>query len=147
MDASIAKEEQFKAESRYWDDIIENYIRSYHWGNLKLRNVMDMKAGFGGFAAALIDQQIDAWVMNVVPISGPNTLPAIYDCGLIGVIHDWCEPFDTFPRTYDLLHAFGLFSIEQKRWVCIHPRLFVCDRRSSGNCKSHGMADIVALHS
>lgn len=54
MDASIAKEEQFKAESRFWDDIIENYIRSYHWGNLKLRNVMDMKAGFGGYSVTLL---------------------------------------------------------------------------------------------
>lgn len=26
-----------------------------------------------------------------------------------------CEPFDTYPRTYDLLHAFGLFSNEYKR--------------------------------
>ncbi|KAG0479193.1 hypothetical protein HPP92_013912 [Vanilla planifolia] len=26
-----------------------------------------------------------------------------------------CEPFDTYPRTYDLLHAFGLFSREWKR--------------------------------
>lgn len=41
------------------------------------------------FAAALIDQSMDSWVMNVVPISGPNTLPVIYDRGLIGVMHDW----------------------------------------------------------
>lgn len=115
--------------------------------------------------------------MNIVPVSGPNTLPVIYDRGLIGVMHDWyishefvllnkniwdsclsqahsfiictnkslvifskiyvlvfiviftvqcfrylictlfirCEPFDTYPRTYDLLHAAGLFSIERKR--------------------------------
>ncbi|KAK3031931.1 hypothetical protein RJ639_036727 [Escallonia herrerae] len=26
-----------------------------------------------------------------------------------------CEPFDTYPRTYDFLHAAGLFSVEQKR--------------------------------
>lgn len=26
-----------------------------------------------------------------------------------------CEPFDTYPRTYDLLHAAGLFSREEKR--------------------------------
>lgn len=30
--------------------------------------------------------------MNVVPISGPNTLPLIFDRGLIGVMHDWYEP-------------------------------------------------------
>jgi hypothetical protein len=28
-----------------------------------------------------------------------------------------CEPFDTYPRTYDLLHASGLFSKEQNRYV------------------------------
>lgn len=27
--------------------------------------------------------------MNVVPVSGPNTLPVIYDRGLLGVMHDW----------------------------------------------------------
>ncbi|XP_010269090.1 PREDICTED: probable methyltransferase PMT11 [Nelumbo nucifera] len=115
IDAYISRKELFKAESRYWYEVIESYIRAFHWKKLKLRNVMDMRAGFGGFAAALHDLEIDCWVMNVVPVSGPNTLPVIYDRGLIGVMHDWCEPFDTYPRTYDLLHAWGLFSTEQKR--------------------------------
>ncbi|XP_072961546.1 probable methyltransferase PMT11 [Typha angustifolia] len=115
MDAYIAKNELFKAESKYWNDIIDGYIRIFHWKEMNMRNVMDMRAGFGGFAAALISQKIDCWVMNVVPTTGPNTLPVIYDRGLIGVNHDWCEPFDTYPRTYDLLHAFGLFSKERKR--------------------------------
>ncbi|XP_028060466.1 probable methyltransferase PMT12 [Camellia sinensis] len=53
--------------------------------------------------------------MNVVLVSGFNTLPVIYDCGLVGVMHDRCEPFDTYPRTYDLLNTVGLFSIEEKR--------------------------------
>lgn len=115
MDAYIAKNELFKAEARYWHDIVGGYVRVFHWKKLKIRNVMDMRAGFGGFATALIDHGLDSWVMNVVPISGPNTLPVIYDRGLIGVNHDWCEPFDTYPRTYDLLHAASLFSREQKR--------------------------------
>ncbi|XP_042475060.1 probable methyltransferase PMT11 [Macadamia integrifolia] len=115
MDAYISRKELFKAESNYWNDIIRGYARAFHWKKMKVRNVMDMKAGFGGFAAALIGQQIDCWVMNVVPVSGPNTLPIIYDRGLVGVMHDWCEPFDTYPRTYDLLHAANLFSIEKKR--------------------------------
>lgn len=34
-----------------------------------------------------------------------------------------CEPFDTYPRTYDLLHAAGLFSVEKKRYVK-YPYLF-----------------------
>ncbi|WOL16515.1 putative methyltransferase PMT11 [Canna indica] len=115
MDSYIARSELFKADSEYWNEIVEGHIRVFRWKEKNLRNVMDMKAGFGGFAAALIKQQIDCWVMNVVPISGPDTLPVIYDRGLIGVTHDWCEPFDTYPRTYDLLHASGLFSQEQKR--------------------------------
>ncbi|XVE60258.1 hypothetical protein DITRI_Ditri05aG0114600 [Diplodiscus trichospermus] len=44
------------------------------------------------FAAALHDLLIDCWVMNVVPVSGFNTLPVIYDCGLVRIMHDWCEP-------------------------------------------------------
>ncbi|XVF39239.1 hypothetical protein PTKIN_Ptkin01aG0019600 [Pterospermum kingtungense] len=116
MDAQISRKEIFRAESKYWNEIIFSYIRAFRWKEMKLRNVMDMRAGLGGFAAALHDLHIDCWVMNVVPVSGFNTLPVIYDRGLIGVIHDWCEPFDTYPRTYDLLHAAGLFSVEKKRY-------------------------------
>eukprot|EP00252_Welwitschia_mirabilis_P003493 TRINITY_DN13552_c0_g1_i2.p1 TRINITY_DN13552_c0_g1~~TRINITY_DN13552_c0_g1_i2.p1 ORF type:complete len:690 (-),score=101.99 TRINITY_DN13552_c0_g1_i2:169-2238(-) len=115
VDAFAAKKEIFNAETGYWNMVVESYQRGLGWKRLHLRNVMDMRAGFGGFAAALLDQHVDAWVMNVVPVSGPNTLSVIYDRGLIGVMHDWCEPFDTYPRTYDLLHAFSLFSVEQKR--------------------------------
>ncbi|XP_024991653.1 probable methyltransferase PMT11 [Cynara cardunculus var. scolymus] len=115
LDAFVSRKDLFKAESKYWKEIIDSYVRSLHWKKFKLRNVMDMRASFGGFAAALIDNQLDCWVMNVVPVSGPNTLPVIYDRGLLGVMHDWCEPFDTYPRTYDFLHAAGLFSVEQKR--------------------------------
>jgi hypothetical protein len=115
IDAYISRKELFSAESKYWNEIIESYVRALHWKKIKLRNVLDMRAGFGGFAAALIKNKLDCWVMNVVPVSGPNTLPVIFDRGLLGVTHDWCEPFDTYPRTYDLLHAAGLFAIERKR--------------------------------
>ncbi|KAL6217054.1 hypothetical protein ACLB2K_010271 [Fragaria x ananassa] len=115
LDAYISRKEIFRAEAKYWNEIISAYIGAYHWKELNFRNIMDMRAGYGGFAAALHDLGLDCWVMNVVPVSGFNTLPVIYDRGLIGVQHDWCEPFDTYPRTYDLLHAAGLFSIEQKR--------------------------------
>ncbi|TKY47470.1 methyltransferase PMT11 [Spatholobus suberectus] len=115
LDAFTSRAELFRAESKYWNDIIASYVRVLHWKKMRLRNVMDMRAGFGGFAAALIDQNLDSWVMNVVPVSGPNTLPVIYDRGLIGVMHDWCEAFDTYPRTYDFLHAANLLSVERKR--------------------------------
>lgn len=41
------------------------------------------------FAAALNDLGLDCWVMNIVPVSGFNTLPVIYDRGLVGAMHDW----------------------------------------------------------
>lgn len=118
LDAIVSRDELFRADTKYWFEIIDSYVRAFRWKEYNLRNVMDMRAGFGGVAAALHDLRIDCWVMNVVPVSGFNTLPVIYDRGLIGVVHDWCEPFDTYPRTYDLLHAAGLFSVEKKRKKC-----------------------------
>ncbi|XP_031094695.1 probable methyltransferase PMT11 [Ipomoea triloba] len=115
LDAYISRKELFTAELKYWAEIIGGYVHALRWKKFKLRNVLDMRAGFGGFAAALIEHKFDCWVLNVVPVSGLNTLPVIYDRGLLGVMHDWCEPFDTYPRTYDFLHANGLFFVEQKR--------------------------------
>ncbi|WOL08708.1 hypothetical protein Cni_G17461 [Canna indica] len=80
-----------------------------------LRNVLDMNAHFGGFNAALLDAGKSAWVMNVVPTNGPNYLPLIFDRGFIGVQHDWCEAFPTYPRTYDMVHAEGLLSLEARQ--------------------------------
>ncbi|XVE95559.1 hypothetical protein REPUB_Repub02eG0108400 [Reevesia pubescens] len=73
------------------DDNSDNvcYVRAFRWKDMKLRNAMDMRAGLGGFAAALYDLQIDCWIMNVVPVSGLNTLSVICDRELIGVMHDW----------------------------------------------------------
>ncbi|GKB73015.1 probable methyltransferase PMT10 [Tanacetum coccineum] len=115
MDAFLSRNDIYKAESKYWNEITFSYVNVFRWKTLNVRNVMDMRARYGGFAAALYDHGVDCWVMNVVPVSDTNTLPVIYDRGLIGVVHDWCEPFDTYPRTYDILNAAGLFSIEQKR--------------------------------
>ncbi|KAG6508218.1 probable pectin methyltransferase QUA2 [Zingiber officinale] len=80
-----------------------------------LRNVLDMSAHFGGFNAALLDAGKSVWVMNVVPTNGPNYLPLIFDRGFIGVQHDWCEAFPTYPRTYDMVHAEGLLSLEARQ--------------------------------
>jgi hypothetical protein len=60
------------------------------------------------FAAALRDMKV--WVMNIVPVDAPDTLPIIYERGLFGMYHDWCESFSTYPRSYDLVHADNLFS-------------------------------------
>ncbi|KAF3455418.1 hypothetical protein FNV43_RR00043 [Rhamnella rubrinervis] len=62
------------------------------------------------FAAALM--KFPAWVMNVVPYNAKeNTLGVVFERGLIGTYMDWCEPFSTYPRTYDLIHAYNLFSM------------------------------------
>lgn len=87
---------------------------------------MDMKANLGSFAAAL--KHKDVWVMNVVPEDGPNTLKLIYDRGLIGAVHNWCEAFSTYPRTYDLLHAWTVFSDIEGRGCSLEDLLLEMDR-------------------
>ncbi|KAI3706144.1 hypothetical protein L1987_76402 [Smallanthus sonchifolius] len=77
-----------------------------------VRNVLDMNAHFGGFNSALLDARKSVWVMNVVPTSGVNHLPLILDRGFVGALHDWCEAFPTYPRTYDMVHADGLLSLQ-----------------------------------
>ncbi|KAJ8762506.1 hypothetical protein K2173_007945 [Erythroxylum novogranatense] len=77
-----------------------------------LRNVLDTNAHLGGFNSALLEAGKSVWVMNVVPTNGPNLLPLILDRGFVGVLHDWCEAFPTYPRTYDLVHMQGLLSLE-----------------------------------
>ncbi|CAA7013334.1 unnamed protein product [Microthlaspi erraticum] len=85
-----------------------------------LRNVLDMNAQYGGLNSALLEARKSVWVMNVVPTAGPNHLPMILDRGFVGVLHDWCEAFPTYPRTYDLVHADNLLSLQtsQRRSKC-----------------------------
>ncbi|XP_062111400.1 probable methyltransferase PMT5 [Humulus lupulus] len=75
-----------------------------------IRNVMDMNAHYGGLNSAFLEERKSVWVMNVVPVRARDTLPLILEQGFAGVLHDWCEPFPTYPRTYDMLHASGLLS-------------------------------------
>lgn len=49
IDAYISRRELFKAESKYWKEIIQGYVRALHWKQYKFRNVLDMRAGFGGY--------------------------------------------------------------------------------------------------
>ncbi|XP_010258082.1 PREDICTED: probable methyltransferase PMT5 [Nelumbo nucifera] len=119
--------EDFSEDSQFWASALRNY-----WSLLTplifsdhpkrpgdedplppfnmIRNVMDMNANYGGLNAAFLEENKSVWVMNVVPVNTPNTLPLILDRGFAGVLHDWCEPFPTYPRTYDMLHANGLLS-------------------------------------
>ncbi|XP_059281123.1 uncharacterized protein LOC132034779 [Lycium ferocissimum] len=116
--------EKLIADSEHWKAIVNNsYLvgLGIDWSNI--RNVMDMKAINGGFAAALAQHKV--WVMNVVPEHAPNTLPIVFERGLVGVYHDWCEAFGTYPRSYDLLHADHLFSRLKNR--CKHPIVIVVE--------------------
>ncbi|BAT74792.1 hypothetical protein VIGAN_01255200 [Vigna angularis var. angularis] len=120
--------EEFYEDLQHWRSAVNNYwslltplIFSDHPKRLgdedpfppynMVRNVMDMSANFGGLNAALLEEKKSVWVMNVVSSTASNALlPLILDRGFAGVMHDWCEPFPTYPRTYDLLHADGLLS-------------------------------------
>ncbi|GMN29254.1 hypothetical protein TIFTF001_002356 [Ficus carica] len=106
--------QDFAADYEHWKGVVKTSYMSrlgISWSNV--RNVMDMRAVYGGFAAAMKDFKI--WVFNVVNVDSPDTLPIIYERGLFGIYHDWCESFSTYPRTYDLLHADHLFSKLKKR--------------------------------
>lgn len=79
----------FEADTRRWTRRVAYYKNTLKLklGTSAVRNIMDMNAFFGGFAAALSADPV--WVMNVVPAHKFSTLGAIYDRGLIGVYHDW----------------------------------------------------------
>ncbi|KAJ7540990.1 hypothetical protein O6H91_10G039900 [Diphasiastrum complanatum] len=118
----------FQRDTTVWRHRVELY-----WKLLEsqvqedsIRNVMDMKAHFGGFAAALKEKPV--WVMNVVPSTNANTLKIVYDRGLIGTSHDWCEAFSTYPRTFDLIHAWTIFSDIEERGCSLEDLLLEIDR-------------------
>ncbi|KAK7367349.1 hypothetical protein VNO80_09360 [Phaseolus coccineus] len=99
--------QDFTADTNRWKNVVDELSNiGITWSNV--RNVMDMRSIYGGFAAALRD--LPVWVLNVVTVDTPDTLPVIYERGLFGIYHDWCESFSTYPRSYDLLHADNLFS-------------------------------------
>lgn len=107
--------EKFQEDNKMWQERIAHYKKIVPpLTHGRYRNVMDMNAKLGGFAAALAKYPV--WVMNVVPSdSERDTLGVIYERGFIGTYQDWCEAFSTYPRTYDLIHADGVFSIYQDR--------------------------------
>nr|CAB3471417.1 unnamed protein product [Digitaria exilis] len=106
--------EDFAVDYDHWRRVVDrSYINGLGIDWSRVRNVMDMRAAYGGFAAALREKKV--WVMNVVNVDAADTLPVIFERGLFGIYHDWCESFSTYPRTYDLLHADHLFSKIKER--------------------------------
>nr|GEX21730.1 probable methyltransferase PMT17 [Tanacetum cinerariifolium] len=110
-------EKQFHEDNKLWIERMKDYKRIVTaLTKGRYRNVMDMNAYLGGFSAALMKYPV--WVMNVVPANiQPDTLGVIYERGFLGVYHDWCEAFSTYPRTYDFIHAGGVFSVYKDRIV------------------------------
>ncbi|GMY08283.1 probable methyltransferase PMT23 [Fagus crenata] len=105
-------EEMFYEDTKHWSALVSDvYLNELAINWSSVRNVMDYGYECSlwrvKFAAALID--LPVWVMNVIPIDVPDTLSIIFDRGLIGIYHDWCESLNTYPRTYDLLHSSFLF--------------------------------------
>lgn len=108
-------ERDFLDDNLLWKKRVSGYVgvvKSLATGGY--RNIMDMNAGLGGFAASLSEYPV--WVMNVVPHDSNHiTLGVIYERGLIGTYMNWCEPFSTYPRSYDLIHADNVFSLYKNK--------------------------------
>lgn len=53
MDAYMSRKDIYKTESKYWNDIVNGYVVVFHLKKLNVRNVMDMRAGYGGYLSIL----------------------------------------------------------------------------------------------
>lgn len=82
--------EVFENDLRLWKKRVLYYksVNNQLGQSGRYRNVLDMNAHLGGFAAVLIKDPL--WVMNVVPVEAKvNTLGVIYERGLIGIYQSW----------------------------------------------------------
>ncbi|KAK4738682.1 hypothetical protein R3W88_002379 [Solanum pinnatisectum] len=108
--------EGFSEDTELWKKRVARYkaLDSQLAERGRYRNILDMNAWLGGFAAAVVDDPV--WVMNIVPTEAEvNTLGVIFERGLIGTYQSWCEAMSTYPRTYDFIHADSVFTLYQDR--------------------------------
>ena len=106
----------FQQDTELWKKRVRHYKAVINQFEQKgrYRNVLDMNARLGGFAAALASYPL--WVMNMVPaVANSSALGVVYERGLIGSYQDWCEGTSTYPRTYDLIHADSVFTLYKSR--------------------------------
>lgn len=54
MDAFLSRNDIYKAESKYWNEITFSYVNVFRWKTLNVRNVMDMRARYGGYFISLL---------------------------------------------------------------------------------------------
>jgi hypothetical protein len=81
--------QSYEEDNNLWQKHVKAYKKTNNLLDTgRYRNIMDMNAGLGSFAAALESPKL--WVMNVIPtIANTSTLGVIYERGLIGMYHDW----------------------------------------------------------
>lgn len=82
--------ETFQQDLQLWNKRVSYYknVNNQLGQAGRYRNILDMNAFLGGFAANLIEDPL--WVMNIVPVEAKvNTLGAIYERGLIGTYQSW----------------------------------------------------------
>ncbi|RWV96606.1 hypothetical protein GW17_00040663 [Ensete ventricosum] len=86
----------YHEDNRLWQKHVKTYKKINDLLDTgRYRNIMDMNAHLGSFAAAIESPKL--WVMNVVPtIAEISTLGVIYERGLIGIYHDWYLFVDSF---------------------------------------------------
>lgn len=83
-------EEVFQKDSELWKRRVSYYksVNNQLGQPGRYRNILDMNAFLGGFAANLVNDPV--WVMNIVPAEAKvNTLGVIYERGLIGTYQSW----------------------------------------------------------
>ncbi|XP_051142428.1 probable methyltransferase PMT16 [Andrographis paniculata] len=112
--------EVFRQDMELWKKRVTYYtsINNELGTSGRYRNILDMNAYMGGFAANLFDDSgsSSSWVMNIVPVEAKvDTLGIVYERGLIGTYHTWCEAMSTYPRTYDFVHADLVFTMYKDR--------------------------------
>lgn len=50
MDAGVARSQVIRADQRYWHAVVESYLRGLGLHKDQFRNIMDMRAMYGGYA-------------------------------------------------------------------------------------------------
>lgn len=86
--------ETFQKDSQLWMRRISYYktVNTQLGRPGRYRNLLDMNAFLGGFAASLVNDPV--WVMNLIPVEAKvNTLGVIYERGLIGTYQSWYSLF------------------------------------------------------
>jgi hypothetical protein len=104
--------DDFVADLEHWQKAVRSsYLTGMGIDWKTIRNVMDMRAMYGGFAAVLREMKV--WVMNAGHAAGDLRPRAVRDLPTTGA----SPSPPTYPRSYDLLHADHLFSKLKPRYT------------------------------